>query len=72
MSKTLVVSNDAGAATLLSYWCKLEQGEIIYAIYGPAQKIFTQSGFKFTNKPIELTDTEKYNKIIRKEDGQKR
>ena len=65
MSKTLVVSNDAGAATLLSYWCKLEQGEIIYAIYGPAQKIFTQSGFKFTNKPIEsLLNKEKYNKII--------
>ena len=65
MSKALVVCNDAGAATLLAYWCKQEKGEFVYAIYGPAQKIFIQNGFRFTDEPIEvLLNTHEYNRIL--------
>ena len=65
MSKTLLVCNDAGAATLLAYWCIQERNDFVCAIYGPAQKIFSQKDFRFTDEPIKsLLTKRKYNKIV--------
>ena len=65
MSKALLVCNDAGAATLLAYWCKQEQSDFVYAIYGPAQKIFSQNKFRYTNEPVDsLLSKNKYDKIV--------
>ena len=65
MSKVLVVCHDAGAATLLAYWCKPAKGDYVYAIYGPAMKIFLKRGIEFTSEPIEsLLSTNTFDKVI--------